>query len=297
MFHMSHTRNEVSLERSAVGNTKLRHAAVTIFSDNLDIVRTLSQDERVRYVIAQQEVCPDTKRDHLQCYFQFTRPINFNTLKKLLPGAHIEKARGTAEENRQYCSKRDSRKAGTEPFEAGSICSQGKRKDLEAFKEAIDAGKSEAEIASDNSLFCTWAKYPNLYPRYKQAQILPRDRERPPEVSVYVGSTGVGKTKRVFDEHKNDVYMKDGTKWWNGYTGQRCILLDDISVHEHWRIEELLRLLDRYPYQGQTKGGYVNVNSPFIAITSNVPLEDLYGAANEEQLQALNRRITNKISL
>lgn len=286
------------MDRSAVGNTKLRHAAVTIFRHNLDIVKTLGAREEIRYIIGQVEICPETKREHIQCYVQFKKQIRFSAAKALLPpGAHIEKARGTAEENRQYCSKTDTRKAGTEPCEIGECTSQGKRKDLETFKQAIDQGRSEAEIAQDNELFSTWAKYPNLYRRYKCAKITPRDRNTPPEVTLLIGSTGVGKTRRVFDEHKDDVYIKDSTKWWDGYIGQKCILLDELCPNDFFRVEELLRLLDRYPYQGQTKGGYVNINSPYIAITSNMSMEELYPSANQEQINALNRRITINVQL
>jgi len=286
------------VERSGSGNTRLRHAAVTIFNSNMEAIKLIAADSRVRYCIAQEEVCPETKREHIQSYWQFTSPIRFNALQKLLPpGAHIECARGTPEENRQYCSKLDSRKTDCSPFESGECTSQGKRKDLNDFCDAIDKGAKEADILDNHELRPVWCKYQGLYKRYKQAKIRPRNRETCPDVTFFTGAPGVGKTKRVFDEHKDDVFVKDNTKWWDGYEGQRCILIDELDTHDHWRIEEMLRFLDRYPYQGQTKGGYVNINSPFIAITSNKTLNDLYPSISEDQMNALTRRINTVVQL
>jgi len=276
----------------------LRHVTITVFNSQIDVIRKLAEDERIRYCIAQEEVCPETKKEHIQGYIQFKKPIKFNTVKKLLPpGTHIEKARGTAEENRKYCSKIESRKPGSETFESGEINYQGKRKDILEFTKACDEAKCEADIYNQDELRSVWVKYPGLYKRCKAVRIKPRDRHVTPEVSFYFGAPGVGKTRRVFDEHKDDVYMKDNTKWWDGYEGQRCILIDELETSEHWRIEEMLRFLDRYPYQGQVKGGYVNVNSPFIAITSNKTLNDLYPSASPDQMDALKRRITHEINL
>jgi len=53
--------------------------------------------------------------------------------------------------------------------------------------------------------------------------------------------------------------------WWDGYEQQEAIIIDDFDGK--WPYRDLLRLLDRYPYQGQFKGGYFKVNSPYIYIT------------------------------
>jgi len=276
----------------------LRHVTITVYNCEFKRMQDIAKDERIRYIIAQEEVCPETKREHIQGYIQFKRQVKFASIQALLPpGTHIERAHGSPEENRVYCSKVESRKPGGQALESGEISAQGKRKDLLQFREAVTKGTKEADIICDDTLFGVWVKYPGLYKRLKCTRIKPRDRNVAPVVTLYVGSTGVGKTRRVFDEHKDDVYIKDSTKWWDGYEGQACILLDELSPHEHWRIEELLRLLDRYPYQGQYKGGYVNINSPFIEITSNVDVDVLYPNASTEQLEALNRRISNKVNL
>ncbi len=42
---------------------------------------------------------------HHQAYVNYGRSVRFNTVKKLFPTAHIEKARGTDSQNLEYCTK------------------------------------------------------------------------------------------------------------------------------------------------------------------------------------------------
>lgn len=60
---------------------------------------------------------------HLQCYAFFPNKLTFNKLKTYLPRSHIEVAKGTPEQNFDYCSK--------ETFiELGELPKSGKRTDL-----------------------------------------------------------------------------------------------------------------------------------------------------------------------
>lgn len=42
---------------------------------------------------------------HLQGYIEFKNPKQFSTVKKMLPRAHLEKAKGNRNQNIEYCSK------------------------------------------------------------------------------------------------------------------------------------------------------------------------------------------------
>ena len=78
-----------------------------------------AEDNYVRYGIAQREVCPDTEREHVQFYIEFTRPVRMAHVKRIVadPAAHLEQRRGTRDQARQYCSKEETRKPGTQPQE------------------------------------------------------------------------------------------------------------------------------------------------------------------------------------
>lgn len=56
-----------------------------------------------KYIVAKEVGKNGTK--HLQGYMYFKNAISFNTVKKALPKAHIEKAKGNWKQNYEYCSK------------------------------------------------------------------------------------------------------------------------------------------------------------------------------------------------
>lgn len=56
-----------------------------------------------KYVIGKEVGAEGTP--HLQAYFEWTNQIDFSKVKKLFPRAHIEKAKGSTEQNLDYCSK------------------------------------------------------------------------------------------------------------------------------------------------------------------------------------------------
>ena len=63
----------------------------------------ICNDRNYKYCIGEEVGENGTK--HLQGYMEFSSPKTFATLKKLLPKAHIEKAKGTRKQNLTYCKK------------------------------------------------------------------------------------------------------------------------------------------------------------------------------------------------
>lgn len=146
--------------------------------------------------------------------------------------------------------------------------------------EAVLSGASLRSIVEDHAT--TFIKYHRGIERMKE--VLDEDREEAPHVVWLWGKAGVGKTRRAIESHAS-CYIKDGTQWWNGYNQEEAIVIDDFDFR--WPYRDLLRLLDRYKYQGQTKGGYVKINSPYIYITCEHPPS--YHWAGNELKQVLRR--------
>lgn len=64
------------------------------------------QDYDFNYIIYGHEIAPTTGTPHLQGYFQLKTKKRLEYLKKRLPNKiHLEKAYGSYDSNRQYCSK------------------------------------------------------------------------------------------------------------------------------------------------------------------------------------------------
>lgn len=220
---------------------------------------------------------------HLQSYVRFKDAQSFDWMKKQLTRAHLKVAKGSDKANQKYCSKdHDFREWGT-PAEG-----QGKRNDIHEVADLI----KNRQITMYGIMF----EYPELYLRYNRgfekmfhAAQANRSRDKAPEIHWRWGLTGTGKTIYVWDKYSDDdIYVKDGTQWWDGYTQQKVILFDDFDNSIPYKT--FLLITDRNPYQGQVKGGYVKINSPIMYITSDKSPEDFwYG----NELKQVTRRLTS----
>jgi len=228
------------------------------------------------YLVVGEEV-GEEGTPHLQGYVEWSGSKRFNTMKKLNPRIHWEGRKGSAAQAAAYCMKDGVF------FCVGNISQQGTRTDLSTVCTAIKEGKSNKEIAMEYST--QFVKYHKGLHELRLAQL--EHRKEAPKVYWRWGETGTGKTRGCIEKHPDSFYIKDGTQWWNDYLQEEAIIIDDFDGH--WPFRDLLRLLDRYPYQGQFKGGYVKINSPYIYITCEHP-PDFYWEGNE--LAQILRRIT-----
>lgn len=118
----------------------------------------------------------------------------------------------------------------------------------------------------------------------------PQNRE-PPIVTWIYGPTGTGKTRFVFDnEPLEHLWLaSNDLKWFDGYSGQPAVLMDDFRGN-FCSFHSLLRYLDRYPMRVPVKGGFVVWNPLRIYITSSRHPSQIYQV--DEDVNQLLRRIT-----
>ena len=69
----------------------------------------LSTLTHFRYLIAQLEKAPKTDRIHIQGYIEFSEKKSIREIRKLLPGIHLEKRKGTRQQARDYCKKQETK--------------------------------------------------------------------------------------------------------------------------------------------------------------------------------------------
>lgn len=80
------------------------------------------------------------------------------------------------------------------------------------------------------------------------------------------GPPGAGKSRRARDENK-DLFPKPMSKWWDGYDGQDCVLIDDYDCEA---LGHLLKIwADHYAFMAEYKGGARRIRPKKIVITSN----------------------------
>lgn len=214
------------------------------------------------YSIAGRETAPTTGRKHWQCYVYYDDQVEFSSLKALHPTAHIEKARGSAAQNKAYCAK------DGDFVETGSMPHQGQRSDLVRMLEMFDGGAQPWVVkACFPGQFIRYQRHISAYLNTKE----PRRNEDGVRVEIYWGDTGTGKTRKAYTDDPDlfELPFYEGKKlWFDGYTTQKTLLIDDYEPGDI-DFRTLLKLLDRYSRQWPIKGGFVRSHWNTIIITAD----------------------------
>lgn len=243
--------------------------------------------EIVQYLIAGEEICPDTKRVHWQSYAEFRG--EGKTIKQIAEAFEdkqikVFNRRGTQMQAINYCKKDNKFE------EFGEMKKQGERTDLCSIAEQlVDGGLTLEEVMVEHpTLYC---KYRNGLKdlaglgQKKQAQTF-----REINTEVYWGEAGCGKTRKAVEENP-DHYVLDmdgeGKVWFDGYNGESTLILDDF--YGGIKYSYLLRLLDGYACRLAVKGSFTYARWNKVIITSNKPPHDWY---HHGLTPALKRRLT-----
>lgn len=252
------------------------------------------EEDIMQYLVYQEEIA-ESGTYHFQGYCEFTKQLTMAAAKNRLGGqtVHIEPRRGTQLQAIAYCKKEDTRIPGTEIYESGTPRAQGKRIDLEGFKDAVKEGAKRRDLIDDH--FGVIARYPKFYDTLTMMHRPQRSEE--PVVTLLIGTTGTGKTRSVIDKYGGDddfwsSPLNNGTMWYDGYDGHGTVLLDDFGgASSHITLCSLLLLLDRYPIQVPTKGGHTWWMPERVFVTTNILPKFWYKWENRgEQYKALARR-------
>lgn len=236
----------------------------------------------------------ESRTPHTHIYIYSIGPIRFQRLKNLFPAAHIEKARGTHKENRDYILKvgkwKDDIKSetslpdtftelGTMPTEKSSV------EKKEVLYNMIKSGMSNDEIIeTDKSYIYHLKKMDEIRETLKEKEYSTKDRNV--NVTYVTGDTGLGKTRDIYNEHLGNMsrittYRKDGTVIFDNYHGEDVLVFEEFTGQVP--LTDMLNYLDRYPLILPAR--YQDKVACFskVYITSNLPLHDLYVREQLEQ--------------
>lgn len=253
-------------------------------------LKTLSELPGTKFAIFQLEKGAEGTL-HFQGYLGLKRAQRFSYLKRHVSAvAHWEARRtydGCHLKCIAYCSKEDTRVDG--PWEFGELdrgVGQGFRTDLARGISILRRGglkrlaEEEPELlVKYSSGFASLAKY------------LPPPVRTLPEIYLFFGSTGTGKTRTATTY--GDFYKHEPrSNWFDCYTRQGIFLLDEYTGW--WKLDYFLSFTDVYDHRLQIKHGHEWLDSPTLIITTNVhPSRWYHWTEREEQYAAMARRFNS----
>lgn len=219
---------------------------------------------------------------HLQGYIYFANARLFSAVRTLLTSrAHVEVAKGSPEQNRDYCSK------GGSFYESGEIPLSSKQKGEKEAERWSSAKRACLENRLDDvpdDIFIRY--YRTLKDIRKDYMVKPEDTDDVCGIWMF-GPPGSGKSRGAREKYPG-AYDKPCNKWWDGYQGEEYVIIDDFDLNHSVLGHHLKIWADRYSFIAETKGGAIPIRPKKIIITSNYAIDDIFKDA--ALVEALRRR-------
>lgn len=257
--------------------SKHRSYSFTLNNYNDDDISLLNEIE-CKYIIFGKEV-GESGTPHLQGCINLKNPISFSSIKKKIPKAHIEPTKCIAG-SIEYCKK------DGDFVERGEAPAQGKRTDMDDIRDMLNNGSTLRDIVQVAKSVQS-IRHAEIHLKYFEQK-----RNWKPTVNWYWGPPGSGKSKKAFEEcQEHDPYVAMSTgRWFEGYDAHTHVIIDDMRK-DFMKFHELLRMLDRYPFQVECKGGSRQFLAKNIYITSCYSPTQMFEGRLNEDLRQLTRRI------
>lgn len=247
----------------------------------LDFLRTV---DTIREYVVCHELHQDGG-DHYHCWVKFETGVLWKDVLRFKYNGHTAdaKAARSARAVAGYCKKKGDYISNLENLETFMV-SRGKKRNLEMLEKGALRCMTEGDIHPMN--YMRMASSISQYDIDLSPETEPVAKMR----GVYIyGPTGVGKSlavERAFPK----CYMKNGSKWFPGYTDQEVVHLEDLGPELAPKIAGYLKVwCGQGPLSsGETKNGHRKLHFTKFIVTSNYPLDQL--GLNLPDYYALSRR-------
>lgn len=244
----------------------------------------------VEYLVCEEEV-GEQGTSHLQGYIKFRNQMRFTTLQQKFNGAaHLEVARGTDEDNRNYCTK-----------DNGNIFEIGKPNERTICKKNDWKKLVDDYCSMDFTLFRV--RYPKesliyLNKLQQMASVL-KESEGYTEWNgdlttknywIY-GPPRTGKTKWARSQSTN-LYHKLYSKWWKSNMGHPdLIIIEDFPCFQQTNgaLGQHIKLwADRYTFTAEYKGGHTLIHPKdyILIVTSNYSIDECFSPGDVEAIKS-----------
>ena len=242
--------------------------------EHLDDALKYIKNDKVVYILCRKGL-NKRKEEHAHIYVCYSAPRRLTN--KSTFGAHIAKCRGTSEQNVAYINDHHPELV----LEEGEM-PKGKDNIGEAWQDFIDQIKS-GEVDKYSKLYARYEGYANR--RLAELKPKPEYNGRLKSKNLWMwGPQRTGKTywsQHFLPKPKYQCYRKHLNKWWDGYTGQKIVILSDIDPKSCECLAHYIKdWADRTPFLGAVKGSTVNVVPAeyHLIATSNYSIDDCFNA-------------------
>lgn len=231
------------------------------------------QDLECKYLVYGREV-GESLTPHLQGTVVFHDKIRMAAVKKRIPRAHLEPTKAL-KQSIEYCKKDGN---VYEKGEALMSKSEAAKKGLSERWELAKAGRFE-ELPPENL-----KHYEYIHRKFMPCQ----DRDELLNEWRY-GESGCGKSSGARRDYGDSLYVKDTTKWWDGYAGEETVLIEDWDPKTTEYLSRYLKIwTDHYAFKAEVKGGSMTIRPKRVVVTSQYPIDACFLELND--LAAISRR-------
>lgn len=246
--------------------------------------------EEMKFLAYGAEVCPTTGRHHWQSFLYMKNQKTESALAKYLKkhsahGTHprVRYMLGNFEQNTVYCSKESTL------IKHGKPPAQGERMDLKEIKKKIFSGTSVENIIEEDPML--YHQYGRTMEKLEDIYLGKRKRTEMTQGIWIYGETGLGKSHEARDMigDRSSYDVPDDKGWWDGYTGQDVVILDDFRGEIPFN--QLLKMIDKWPFSVPRRNRRpMPFTSKEVIITSSMhPLQVF--EKNNDNLEQLYRRV------
>lgn len=265
--------DQTTVDHQPINMSYGRHWCFTSFETQ----KPVWDRDLMEYLCYGKETCPTTNKEHWQSYVIWKKKARMPKLKSSFgETVHCEIAKGSPPQNRRYCMKDGV-------FEEHGKC-PGDPQSERAKKKWADTRRRARlgefdEIADEH-----YIRYHAAIKRIREEHVLQAKIAKDlPEgflTGIWIhGAPGVGKSHWVREQCKEndlELYVKDMTKWWDGYHGEPIVILDDVDYGSTSLSNKLKIWADRYAFPAEVKGGTTRIRPVLFIVTSNYTPGDIF---------------------
>ena len=234
-----------------------------------------------KYLVYGKEV-GDSGTPHLQGMITFANQRSPNAVIKLLKGAHVEPTKSQYD-SMVYCKKDGDVWEDGDPPQRPE---DGGEAEKQRWKRTWDLAKSGELDEIDHDIR---VRFYGTLKKIKADHMVVPDSLSSLDFHWWWGDSGTGKSRTARAENP-DHYLKRPHKWWDGYTNQSCVIIDEWEPHHENLSSYLKTWADHHAFAAEVKGTSMCIRPPKIIITSNYCIADCFPNVNAESLKALERR-------